>query len=399
MQAKTIVIWGAGRIGRGFVADLFTVAGYHLVLVDQSAELIAALVAAGRYTVVRAESATRRTDQAIAGYEAYTISQAGEVARAVAAADLLAVAVFPGDFPAVAERLAPCLARRSAERPDAALDILLCANLAHAGDAFRAALHAALPAELRTYAEQRIGVVETLVMRMVADPPADVRASEPLLVWTNGVAEFPVDGRAFRGALPIVPGLRPVADMRAEETRKLYTYNMCHAALAYLGALRGYDLTVDCLADPAIRVEVEGVLDEASRALQAAYGFPADEMARWNAGVLQQTDNPTLGDRVARHGADPRRKLKRGDRLVGPALLARAYGVRPTHLTRAIAAAFHFRNATDAGAAYVQARVAAIGLPAAVRELCELTPDEEQIVEMVVEADRQWPAEPDLPWK
>ena len=202
------------------------------------------------------------------------------------------------------------------------------------------------------------------------------------------MAQFPVDGRAFRGALPQVPGLRPVADMRAEETRKLYTYNMCHAALAYLGALRGYDLTVDCLADPAIRVEVEGALDEVSRALQAAYGFPAGEMARWNAGVLQQTDNPTLGDRVARHGADPRRKLKRGDRLVGPALLARAHGVRPIHLTRAIAAAFHFRNSADAGAAYVQARVAAIGLPAAIRELCELTTDEEEIVEMVVEADR-----------
>ena len=329
----TIVILGAGRIGRGFVADLFATAGYHLVLVDQSAELVAALRAAGRYTVVCAENAERRHDHAIAGYEAYTTGQHAEITRAVAAADLLAVAVFPDAFGTVAQNLLPGLAQRRQERPDVALDILLCANLSHAAAHFRAALDAAAakttdPGDMQAYLDGRIGLVETLVMRMVADPPAAERAREPLLVWTNGLAQFPVDGRAFRGPLPDVPGLRPVTDMRAEETRKLYTYNMCHAALAYLGSLRGHDLTVDCLTDPWVRGEVEGTLDEVSRALQAEYGFSADEMAAWNAGVIAQTDNPTLGDRVARHGADPRRKLKRSDRLVGPALLARAHGFR-----------------------------------------------------------------------
>ena len=47
-QQPTIVILGVGRIGRGFVADLFAAAGYRLVLVDESAELVAALRAAGR---------------------------------------------------------------------------------------------------------------------------------------------------------------------------------------------------------------------------------------------------------------------------------------------------------------------------------------------------------------
>ena len=174
--------------------------------------------------------------------------------------------------------------------------------------------------------------------------------------------------------------------MRAEETRKLYTYNMCHAALAYLGSLRGYELTVDCLADPWVRGEAEAALGEISRALQAEYGFAPDEMARWNAGVIAQTDNPTLGDRVARHGADPRRKLKRSDRLVGPALLARTHGIPPVHLVRAIAAAFRFRNPDDPGAVYVRERVAAIGLPAAVAEVCELSPAEDDLKVMICQA-------------
>ena len=108
-------------------------------------------------------------------------------------------------------------------------------------------------------------------------------------------------------------------------------------------------------------------------------------MARWNAGVIAQTANPTLNDRVARHGADPRRKLKRSDRLVGPALLARAHGIPPVHLARAIAAAFRFRNPDDPGAVYVRERVAAVGLPAAVVEVCELTSEEDDLRTLICE--------------
>ena len=213
-QQPTIVILGAGRIGRGFVADLFAAAGYRLVLVDQSADLVAALRAAGRYTVVCAENAERRNDHVVAGYEAYTVGQRDEVTAAVATADLLAVAVFPDAFGTVAQSLLPGLAQRRQARPDAALDILLCANLSHAAAHFRAALDAAPLAagaaqvatseEMQAYLDTRIGLVETLVMRMVADPPAAEREREPLLVWTNGLAQFPVDGRAF-----VAPGRCP----------------------------------------------------------------------------------------------------------------------------------------------------------------------------------------------
>jgi mannitol-1-phosphate 5-dehydrogenase len=383
MAQSTIVIWGAGRIGRGFVADLFHAAGYRIVLVDQSAELVEALKAAGRYTVVRAENAQRRHDQVITGFRVLATAQSGEIACEIVQADLLAVAVFPKDFPAVVQALGPGLERRFAEKPGAPLDILMATNLPNAAHKFRGLLLEALPAEMRAYAERQVGVVDALVIRMAPDPPAEERLRDPLLVWTNGMAELPVDGRAFKGEIPHVAGFRLVDDMRAEETRKLYTYNMCHAALAYLGARRGHTLAVDCLADPVVWVEVEGALDEIGRALQAEYGFSPEEMARWNAGVLQQTDNPTLGDTVARQGADPRRKLKRADRLVGPALLARKHGIPPHHLARAIAAAFLYGDPGDPGAVFVQERIAAVGIPAAVREVCELADDEADLVESI----------------
>jgi mannitol-1-phosphate 5-dehydrogenase len=137
---------------------------------------------------------------------------------------------------------------------------------------------------------------------------------------------------------------------------------------------------VDCLADPAVRAEAEGALAEIGRALQLEYGFSPEEMARWNERVIRQTDNPTLGDTVARHGADPRRKLRRADRLVGPLLLAHRHHLAAPHLVRAIAAALLYRNPDDPGALFVQSRLAEVGPAEASRELCEFGPDEEELV-------------------
>jgi mannitol-1-phosphate 5-dehydrogenase len=396
VAAKNIVIWGAGRIGRGFVADRFRTAGYHLVFVDVSEDLIARLRLAGRYTVVRAPGAGQRDDLVVGGYQAFTAGQVDEIGEAVTAADAMALAVFPRDFAAVAAHLAPALQRRRAARPSAPLDIILCTNLAHAAVEFRTRLREALPPDLWSYADQHVGVVESLVMRMVAEPPEEEHEREPLLVWTNGNAEFPVDRHAFKGEVPPVAGLRLVDDMRAEEMRKLYTYNTCHAVLAYLGALHGHDLIVDCLADAEVRAETVGALQEASLALQAECGFAADEMTRWIEKVLRQTDNPTVGDRVSRHGADPRRKLRRDDRLIGPLLLARKHGVWPIQLIRATAAAFAYQNACDPGAVFVQGRIAQGGVQAAVREVCELTPGEDDLVASIVEAYHELAANADM---
>ncbi len=386
MDTKNVLIWGAGRIGRGFLADLFQTSGYHITFIDVSEELIAQLKQAGRYTVVRAEGIGKRDDLTIHSYDAFSTAQTEEVAQALADTDLMVLAVFPRDFSSVAIQMIPGLQRRRTLRAHVPLDIILCTNLAHAALEFSTALRAVLPEGLHAYVEQQVGIVESLVIRMVAEPPEEERIRDPLLVWTNGYAEFPLDWHAFKGAVPSVRGLRLVDDMRAEETRKLYTYNTFHAALAYWGALYGYERIVDCLVDARVRREALGALNESSQALQAEWHFPADEMARWNEGVVHQTNNPTLGDRVSRQGADPQRKLRRDDRLIGPILLARKYAIPTPHLIRATAAAFLYHNACDAGAIAIQERIAQCGIEVAVREICQLSPAEEDIATAVTAA-------------
>ena len=383
---KSIVIIGAGRIGRGFVGDLFAAAGYRLVLVDCLQPLVDRLRRARRYTVVRFQGGDRRTEAEIAGYMALHTGQESEIAEAIARADLLAVAVYPQDFPDVDRELAPGLLARGKRCPDKPLDLLLCTNLLHPGERFRTAFRDALDPSVCAEVEPRLGVVETVVIRIATDPPHAERERDPLQVWTNGYPDLLVEQRAFKRPIPPVPGLVPVEDIQAQEVRKLYTYNTFHASLAYLGAQQGYESVAQCLADPRVRAAAQGALDEAARAVQAEYGFTSQDMARWVADLIRCTDIPALGDTVRRFGADPLRKLRRGDRLIGPALLAHQHGIATPSLARVVAAAFSFDLPGDAGAAQVRERVRALGIEGAVRELCGLGDPEAGMIEEIAHA-------------
>jgi mannitol-1-phosphate 5-dehydrogenase len=359
---QTVVIWGAGRIGRGFVADVFHEAGYAIVLVDQSTELVEQLRQAGQYTVIRAPSAEKQEQVGIDSYVALATTEVAQIAQAVERADLMAVAVYPDQFGAVANALM------------------------RAGPRFQGALEQSLPSDAQPYLRSRIGVVETLIIRIAPDASTRLLDPSPLTVLTNGYPELPVDGTAFKGPLPEVAALRFVDDMRAEEMRKIYTYNLAHAVLAYQGARWQHELIVSCLADPKVRAEAEGALEEASRALQAEHGFSPEEMSQWLDRVRADTNNPVLADTVRRYAADTRRKLQREDRLVGPALLAVKHDIEPRYIVNAIAAALHYVDEDGARVQEVQDAVSACGLKEAIRDVCGLTEADAGLIDAISRA-------------
>jgi len=51
-----LLLFGAGKIGRSFVGQLFSRAGYHVVFVDINAELVNSLNTKKSYTVVTLDS-------------------------------------------------------------------------------------------------------------------------------------------------------------------------------------------------------------------------------------------------------------------------------------------------------------------------------------------------------
>ena len=92
-----------------------------------------------------------------------------------------------------------------------------------------------------------------------------------------------------------------------------------------------------------------------------------------------------MKDDVTRVGREPLRKLSASDRLKNPTLTAQKAGVATPNLLLGIGAALHYNNAEDAQSVQMQARIAEVGLKAAVAEFASLEADA-PILDAIVEA-------------
>jgi mannitol-1-phosphate 5-dehydrogenase len=334
-----ILIVGAGRIGRGLLGQLFASAGWSVVFVERSEPLAGELRQRGSYTVHLAGEEGLVGQTVVSDFTVLAAGSSDAVAEEVGRADLLAVAVQPPDLASAAGLLAPGLRRRLLERP-AGLNLILCANASGAASDLRRGLERAWGGSDRG-ALKKLGILETIVIRAIPDPPAELRAENPLDLLANDCRELYLDRDAVVGTLPVVPGLVPQDRFAARGLRKLYTYNLIHVLLGFWGQAEGYDAVTDCFRDPWIRRQAESALEEATAGLSGELGFSAEEMSEWNEGVRRLMSNPHIADRVGRLVRDPLRKLARDERLTGAALLALKHGKQPRALARVIAYVLH----------------------------------------------------------
>ena len=349
------VQFGAGKIGRGFLGQLLFEGGCHTTFVDADAALVGALNVCGAYPLRLASDAEILT-LLIGNLRALDARrEEGAVVRAVAGADLVSVAVGVHALPRVMPLLAAGLNAR-AEAGGGPLDVLLCENQWHAAALVRGLLLPHIAPEAREYFDAQVGLVETVIGRMAPAITDRQRAEDPLLVVAEPYKELPVARAMLRAAPPPLPGLVLADDFEAYEARKLYGHNMSHAALAYLGHPRGHEYVWQCTADPAVAGVCRAALAEVVPALAAEYGQPQDGLAAFANDLLARFANRTLGDTVARVAADPVRKLRPDDRLVGAAALCVRHSISPVAQARVIRAAFRYDAPDDPSAQELQAR-------------------------------------------
>ncbi|TVQ98020.1 MAG: hypothetical protein EA403_14535 [Spirochaetaceae bacterium] len=349
-QGRTAVQFGAGNIGRGFMGQLFFEAGYQIVFVDAVAELVDALNAAGEYPL-RVLDAERGAEQnlVISGIRANHVSDHQVVHEAVAEAEVIATAVGVKYLSDIAATIASGL-RLRAQRSGAPVDVYLCENLLGAAEQLRSAVAECLPEPtVRQWVDEHVGFVGTSVARMVPVLPPEVRAEQPLLVVADGYHKLPYDGPARRAPQPPIEGMYPVSDFAAEGERKLFVYNMAHAALAYLGAPLGYTWVHETFGDERAMAVFNGALDEACAGLLRARpeAFTEADLEETKADIRLRFANGMLKDTIDRVGRDPIRKLGRNDRLIGCALMCREAGIEPDNIIEICAAALGYRRAGD----------------------------------------------------
>ena len=371
---KTAVQFGAGNIGRGFMGQLFWEAGFQTVFVDANPLLVDQLNRQRCYPLRLLDAYARREiDLVIDHFTALSTDQADEVTAAVARADIAATAVGAKILEAVAPLLAAGIERRQRENPRP-LDIYLCENIAIAAEILRKHTFAFLDEPGRNWAAAHIGFVGTSVARMVPAPSPRFGVSDPLFVVADAYHHLPYDAAAVRAAVPDIAGLRPVAHFRAEVERKLFTYNLGHAALAYLGHLKGFTYVHEPFGDEHLNAIFEGALDETSAALLRRYpqDLPPAELQQVRRDVRIRFGNPLLQDTVLRVGRDPIRKLGPDERLVGGANLCLSQRIFPERIALVCGAALCFDHPADADAVRLQQMIQSQGVADTLRQVAQV---------------------------
>jgi mannitol-1-phosphate 5-dehydrogenase len=367
---QTAVIFGAGSVGRGFLGQLFSETGYHVVFVDVDDPLVEALNTRGSYTL-RLAGIDGTEDLSIGPVRAVDGRDTQAVALEVSRSSLMATAVGARALRAIARPIAEGLVQRS-EQPDAApLNIIICENLHDAPELLGGHVREFLPADRKSLVEQ-VGFVPAVIARMSPVPTPEQRASDPSLIVAEPYKVLPVDRESFVGLIPSVVGMEAVTPFVAYTERKLYIHNAAHAILGYLGYQRRHTYGYEALEDAWIRARLDRALSESGRALIAEHGFDGDAMGAHIQDLLARFANRALADPVDRLARDPVRKLSPSDRLVGAARLAEKHGVEPMGLAWGVAGALAYDNSEDEHAVRLQGRITDQGLDRVMEELCGL---------------------------
>ncbi len=346
---KTLVQFGAGNIGRSFVGQLFSRAGYEVVFVDVDETLVRELNARREYVVEIRDDVP--VEILVRNVRAVDARDRERVAAEVAAASILATAVGKNALPAIVASIAAGLELRAA-RPDAPpLDLIIAENILDGSAFLRKALVRVLPADFPL--ERRLGLVETSIGKMVPIIPLKERLRDPLRVYAEAYNTLILDRRGFRGPLPDVPGLDPKDNMKAYVARKSFIHNLGHALSAYLAYIeeRPYVYTWEAMRDTALRGRVKAAMMESGRALLKAFPgeFTLKSQEAHVEDLLKRFGNASLGDTLFRVGRDIARKLGPDDRLIGSMRCDLENGVEPLGTAEGAAAACFYRGVDEDG--------------------------------------------------
>jgi len=341
-----LVLFGAGKIGRSFIGQLFSRGGYEVVFIDVFKPVIDELNRRGNYKVViKSEVESVITIENVRGVLADDIEK---VTKEIASARIVAVSVGLNGLKAIMPLIAKGLVRRYELAGATPLDIIIAENRRNAAEFMNQELKPHLPEGYPL--EERAGLIETSIGKMVPIMLKKDVDEDILQVFAEPYNTLILDKMAFKNSIPEIEGLAPKVNMKAWVNRKLFIHNLGHATAAYLGFLAHPSATFlyEVLAENQVRQNVRNTMLQAASILMKKYPgeFTTEALTDHIDDLLQRFQNSALGDTIFRVGCDLQRKLSAEDRLAGAIHLARELKLPYDLILKALVCGCHF-GATD----------------------------------------------------
>lgn len=337
------VIFGAGKIARGFIGHLLYLSNIDFVFVEKFDPLVDLINERKEYTVNILGASEKNC--IVKNVSALGFSQKEEIAEAIAKADTVFNAVGGKNLAEIIPFLTAGIEAKAKKGGN--INFVTCENWKQPADILKKGIESSISDEARLYFEEHVGVTEAVIMRSAIESDAELLKIDPLIVNVQDFWELPVDASRLVGELPKIQGLKLIPEFTGFLERKFYTYNAANGTTSYLGALFGYKKIADAAHDERILKILDGVYQETAQALSLKHKFPLDEQLAFTLTSKRKLQDYTIVDYIERNARDPLRKLGPDDRLVGSARLVDSYGITPENLCTAIAAAIYYKCESD----------------------------------------------------
>lgn len=342
--AKKAVHFGAGNIGRGFVACFLHNSGYEVVFADVADALIDSINATPSYKVIEVGS-EGTTENTITNYRAINSkTHEADLIKEIGTADVVTCSVGPNILRFIAPVIAKGIDARDASASP--LHVIACENAIGATDTLAEHIKDAknTPAERLEDHHTRARYANSAIDRIV---PAQ-EANAGLDVKLEKFFEWVVDKTPFEDVgIPEIEGINWVSDLGPFIERKLFTVNTGHATAAYHGYNRRKRTVYDALQDKDILAEVKGALNETKNLIVNKHGISEEAQAAYVDKIIKRIGNPHLEDAVERVGRAPLRKLSRKERFIAPAAELAEKDQSIKYLLDAIEMTFRFQNVEE----------------------------------------------------
>ncbi len=316
---KKLVLFGAGKIGRSFIGQLFARSGFEVVFVDIHEPVIKELNQRNEYDII-IKSDHPDVIIKVNNVRGVLGSEEDLVASEISDADIAAVSVGVKGLPGAFGNIAKGLLLRKKKFGNRPLDIILAENLRNADQYVKNILLKILGADYPL--DDLAGLIETSIGKMVPIMPLEEQKKDLLLVYAEPYNTLILDKKAFRNTIPDVKGLAPKDNIKAWVDRKSHIHNFGHVAAAYMGFLSypSAQFLADILEIPCVQRFTRNAMLESADILIRKYPgeFTKGELTSHIDDLLHRFKNRSLGDTVFRVGCDLKRKLHRNDRILGP---------------------------------------------------------------------------------
>lgn len=338
-----ILIFGAGNIGRSFLAQVFSRNNYAIVFVDINQNIIDLVQTRKKYEVITLYPDGTKSNYTVKNIQAVHADETDKVMRELLEADLVATSVGKSALP----NLLPIIMVASKLRTHP-LNIILAENIRNGA----AEINELVQAEFTKIGEpeameafrKKVCFLETSIGKMV--PLQEDHSS--LNVYCEPYNILIVSGKNYLGEKPDVEEIHWVDNINAWVDKKLFIHNLGHASLAYYTRSK-YPNEVYLykgLLDFHIKWKVKQVMLEAGNILLAEYSdiFTETEIKEHIGDLIKRFQNPYLKDTVTRVGQDLSRKLHKKDRILGAIILGKQHALPYSFIMDAFLTALEFEK-------------------------------------------------------